>query len=132
MKYEKLIIAENEYVKLEKILNLNKVEESKTVKKYILKLQEELRDAIIVPDNEVPKDVVRLNSSVTVSSKDDKWKKTFELVLPNESNIVEDKISLLLPMGAAVMGYAKGDFILWDFPGGVKELKVLKVLQKEK
>lgn len=132
MKYNQLIIEENEYVKLEKLLNLKKEEHSKTAKSHILKLQEELRNARILPENEMPEDVIRLNTLVTISTKDGLWSKTFELVLPNDSNVANSKISLLLPMGTAVIGYAKGDEILWDFPAGVKELKVVDVLQSVK
>lgn len=130
MKYEKLIIEENEYLILEKLLNLNNKEKSTTVKSHIFKLQEELRDAIIISKNEMPVDVVRLNSLVTISTKDTLWEKTFRLVLPSDSNIQNNKISLLLPMGTAVLGYAKGDSILWDFPGGLKELNVVDVIQE--
>lgn len=130
MKYEKLIIEENEYLVLEKLLNLNNKEQSTTVKSHIYKLQEELREAIILPKKEMPVDVVRLNSLVTISTKDTLWEKTFRLVLPSDSNIQNNKISLLLPMGTAVLGYAKGDAILWDFPGGLKELKVVDVIQE--
>lgn len=132
MKYNQLIIEENEFVKLEKLLNLKNVEHSKTAKIHILKLQEELRNASIVPESEVPKDVIRLNSMVTVSTKDGNWSKTFELVLPSDGNIANSKISLLMPMGTAVIGYAKGDAIFWDFPAGKQELKVLDVKQSEK
>ena len=132
MLYENLVIEESEYVIFEKLLKLNKVEESKTAKSHILKLQEELRNAIIVSEKEMPMDVVRLNSLVSVSTKDGAWNKTFELVLPSKGNILENKISLLLPMGTAVLGYAKGDLILWEFPGGLKELIVLEVLQSER
>ncbi|MCI2229651.1 GreA/GreB family elongation factor [Polaribacter sp. MSW13] len=129
MKYGKLIIEENQYVILKKLLNLSSIDHSKTVKGYILKLQNELREAIVLSKKEMPQDVVRLNSLVTVITKDKLWKKTFELVLPSKNNILDNKISLLLPMGAAVLGYAKGDAILWEFPGGLKELKVLDVVQ---
>jgi regulator of nucleoside diphosphate kinase len=132
MKYGNLIIEENEFLTLEKLLKLNQVDKTNTIKSHILKLQEELRNAIIVTENKMPKDVVRLNSVVTVNSQDGLWIKTFKLVLPSESNILENKISLLLPMGTAVLGYAKEDTILWDFPGGLKELKVLDVIQTEK
>jgi regulator of nucleoside diphosphate kinase len=128
MKYGKLIIEENEFLKIEKLLNLNKINKTKTVKTHILKLQEELINITkVVSEKEMPIDVVRLNSVVTVSSQDGLWEKTFELVLPSESKILNNRISLLLPMGTAVLGYAKGDTILWDFPGGLKELKVLDV-----
>lgn len=131
MKYGQLIIEENEFLILEKLLNLNKVDDIKTIKSHILKLQEELRNATkVVSEKEMPIDVVRLNSLVTVSSQDGMWQKTFELVLPSESSVLDNKISLLLPMGTAVLGYAKEDTILWDFPGGLKELKVLDVTQE--
>lgn len=133
MKYDQLIIEEKEFLIIEKLLNLNKIAESITAKSHILKLQDELRNATkVVPENEMPKDVVRLNSIVTVSSQDSAWKKTFTLVVPSESNVAESKISLLMPMGTAVLGYAKEDAILWDFPGGLKELKVVNVIQVAK
>lgn len=127
MKYGNLIIEENEFLKVEKLLNLNKIVDVKTVKSYILKLQDELRNAIIKTEKEMPKDVVRLNSVLTVCTEDNLWKKTFKLVLPLESNVLENKISLLMPMGTAVLGYAKSDKILWEFPGGLRQLKVLDV-----
>ncbi|QVY65694.1 GreA/GreB family elongation factor [Polaribacter sp. Q13] len=132
MKYGQLIIEEKEFSIIEKLLNLNKIIETKTVKSHILKLQEELRNVTkVVAEKDFPKDVVRLNSIVTVSSLDGLWEKTFELVVPSNGSVLENKISLLLPMGTAVLGYAKGDLILWDFPGGAKELKVLEVMQQE-
>ncbi|QXP70517.1 GreA/GreB family elongation factor [Polaribacter sp. R2A056_3_33] len=132
MKYDQLIIEENEFLIIEKLLNLNKVVESKTVKSHIFKLQEELRNVTkVVTEKEIPADVVRLNSLVTVRSLDGLWEKTFELVVPSKGNVLQNRISLLLPMGTAVLGYAKGDLILWDFPGGLKELKVLEVMQPE-
>lgn len=132
MKYDKLLIEENEFLKLEKLLDLNNKVQTETVKSHILKLQEELRSAIILPENKMPKDVVRLNSEVTITSKDGLWQKTFEPVLPGDSNVLENKISMLLPMGSAVIGYAKGDSILWELPAGLKELEVLDVKQAVK
>ncbi|APG64666.1 hypothetical protein LPB136_04500 [Tenacibaculum todarodis] len=130
MKYKKIIIEKNEYLKIEKLLNLNNEGNRSTVKSYISKLQEELKNAIILPQSEMPEDVIKLNSIVTVKAKDTFWEKTFELVLPSDNNNKENKVSLLLPMGAAILGYAKGDVILWDFPKGLQELKVLNVVQQ--
>ena len=67
---------------------------------------------------------------VTISTKDTLWEKTFRLVLPSDSNIQNNKISLLFPMGTAVLGYAKGDTILWDLPVRLKEIEVVDVIQK--
>ena len=79
----------------------------------------------------MPDDVVRFNAIISIGSKDG-WQKTFHLVLPTESDIKENKISISTPMGAAVIGYAAGDTIIWDFPSGQKELTIEKVSQEKK
>lgn len=73
MKYGNLIIEENEFLILEKLLKLNQIDKTNTIKGHILKLQEELRNAIIVAENKMAKDVIRLNSVVTVASQDGLW-----------------------------------------------------------
>jgi len=78
----------------------------------------------VINEADMVDDVVRLNSLVNISTIDNSWTNTFRLVLPMQSNAKEKKISVLLPMGAAVLGYAKGDPIQWEFPGGIKILDV--------
>lgn len=130
MKYKNIIIEESEYLKIEKLLNLNNEGNVSTVKSYITKLQGELKNAIILPKSEMPEDVIKLNSIVRIKARDTLWERTFELVLPTKNSHKENKVSLLLPMGAAILGYAKGDVILWDFPKGLQELNVLDVVQQ--
>ncbi len=127
MKYEKLVIEKKEFLVLKQLLNIEEQQKETTVKNHILKLREELKEAIFLDEEEMHTDVVRFNSLVTVSSEDSNWKNTFQLVVPSKSNIAEKKISILMPMGSAVMGYAKGDVIQWEFPGGIKSLKILDV-----
>ena len=128
MKYEKLVIEKKDFLVLKQLLNIEEQQKETTVKNHILKLREELKDAIFLDEEEMKNtDVVRLNSLVTVSSEDGNWKNTFQLVVPSKSNIDEKKISILMPMGSAVIGYAKGDVIQWEFPGGTKSLEILDV-----
>lgn len=130
MKYEKLVIEKKEFLTLKKLLNIEEQQKETTVKNHILKLREELKEAIFLDEEEMKHtDVVRLNSIVTVSSEDNNWKNTFQLVVPSKSNIAEKKTSILMPMGSAVIGYAKGDVIQWEFPGGIKSLRILDVKQ---
>ncbi|WP_347173736.1 GreA/GreB family elongation factor [Polaribacter uvawellassae] len=128
MKYEKLVIEKKEFLVLKQLLNIEEQQKETTVKNHILKLREELKEAIFLDEEEMKNtDVVRLNSIVTVSSEDSNWKNTFQLVVPSKSNTAEKKISILMPMGSAVIGYAKGDVIQWEFPGGIKSLRILDV-----
>ena len=130
MKYGNLTIEKTEYVLLKRFINLSGFQKDSTVKKSILKLAEELKHAIICDKNDMPKDVIRFNSIITIQTNTN-WTKEFQLVLPTDSDIKSNKISILTPRGAAVIGYAEGDTILWDFPSGEQQLKVSKVQQKE-
>ena len=51
------------------------------------------------------------------------------MVTPAESDVKHGKISLLTPMGSAVIGYAEGDTIVWEFPSGEQNLTIEKVEQ---
>lgn len=131
MKYGNLVIEKKEYVLLKKLMNLSGYYKDETFRKSVNKLIGELASAQIVDDTEMPDDVVRFNSIMTIGSKDG-WQRTFQLVLPTESNIEENKISIATPMGAAVIGYAECDTIVWEFPNGIRELTIKKVSQQKK
>ncbi len=131
MKYRSLVIEKKEYVLLKRLMNLSGFYNDETLRKSAKKLSEELETAHILDETEMPEDVVRLNSEVTVRSGAG-WRKTFQLVMPKESDLKKDRISISTPMGAAVIGYAQGDTVLWDFPTGEQRLTIEKVLQKKK
>lgn len=130
MKYNHLIIEKKEYVLLKRLMNLSGYYKDETLRKSVKKIVGELETAQILDDADMPDDIVRFNSVITIEAKDG-WSKTFQLVLPINSNFKEDKISILTPMGAAVMGYATNDNVIWEFPNGVKELSIKKVIQKK-
>jgi regulator of nucleoside diphosphate kinase len=57
-------------------------------------------------------------------------KKNIILVKPTDRNIKENKISILSPMGSALIGYAQGDEVAWDLPKGKSTIKILNVVNK--
>lgn len=128
MKYGSIILEKSDYVLIKRLLSLTNNYKDDTQKESILKLREELKSSIISNSDEVPTDVVRMNSEVTVASNDG-WQYTFTIVEPTESNNASKRISVLAPMGLAVIGYAKGDIIHWTFPGGEKDITILEVKQ---
>ncbi|PWI31626.1 transcription elongation factor GreAB [Flavobacteriaceae bacterium LYZ1037] len=128
MKYGSIILEKKEYVTLKRLINLSGNYKEDARKNSVLRLQKELETAIISDEEEIPKDIIRFNSIVTVESNDG-WSNTFQLVSPTESNYSDKKISVLTPIGSAVVGYAEGDSIDWEFPGGIKTLKVVEVKQ---
>jgi len=129
MKYNTIVIEKKEYVLLKRYMNLSGYYKDDTFRKSVQKLVGELDSAKIADADEMPEDVIRFNTTVTIVSKTG-WHKKFQLVLPKESDVKNDKISILTPMGAAVMGYAEGDSITWEFPSGEQQLTIEKVQQE--
>lgn len=129
MKYGNLILEKGEYVLLKRLVNLSSYYGDSTQRKSIQKLAGELEHAQIKDEEDMPQDVIRFNTWITVGSGKG-WRKKFQLVLPKNSDAKADKISVLTPMGAAVVGYAEGDFVVWDFPAGQQQIAILKVEQE--
>ena len=90
-------------------------------------LEEELRRAVIVDPKEVPADVITMNSRAELIDLDSGETVTFTLVFPPEANIEEERISVLAPIGAGMLGYRVGDEFEWKVPEGVRRMKVTKV-----
>lgn len=132
MKYNNLVIEKKEYDLLKRFMNLSGSYKDETLRKSVQKLVSELESAQIYDEKDMPEDVIRFNSSITIVSKDKSWNKTFKLVMPNDSDTKSNKISILTPMGAAVMGYAEGDLLVWEFPSGEQQLTIEKVEQEKK
>ena len=129
MKYGSLIIEKKEYVYLKRILNISGYAEDHETQKCLMKLSEELKTAHIVNENDLPDDIIRFNSLVTLTLENGLEKK-IQVVTPSDKNINLNKISILTPMGSALIGYSKGDTIIWDFPKGKQNLKIIDVAQE--
>jgi len=80
-------------------------------------LEEELARATIVAPEEVPPDVVTMNSTVRFRVDTAAEDFTLKLVYPQDSGKVNDSISILAPVGSALLGLAQGDEIDWPRPG---------------
>jgi len=81
-------------------------------------LASELDIAEVVDSREVPPDVVTMNSRVIFD--DVTTGKTAEvtLVFPYDADVQSGKVSVLAPVGTALLGLAEGDSIVWPFPDG--------------
>lgn len=92
-------------------------------------LESELVDAKIVAPEEVPADVVTMNSKVRFVDEDAGGERIVTLVYPKDAAADEGKISVLAPVGAALLGLSVGQRIEWPVPGGrVKRLRIAEVL----
>lgn len=87
-----------------------------------LRLRDELERAVILPAEVVSAHVARIGSTFTVRDLDTEERDTFTLVWPEQANVDEGRLSVLTPLGTAVIGYARGDEIVWKMPGGERRL----------
>jgi regulator of nucleoside diphosphate kinase len=131
MKYGSLILEKKEFVYLKRVLNISGYAGDFETQKSLSKLSEEIKNAHILDEEEMPNDVIRFDSKVTVIS-DQGWERKLQVVIPMERDVNKNKISVLTPMGAAIFGYSKGDTIVWNFPSGIQHLKIVDVNQENK
>ena len=89
----------------------------------------EMERAEVLPDREVPRDVARMNSWVEFEI-DGRNRRRVQIVFPGEANIDDNKISILTPIGTALIGLVPGQtMVLRGHDGRSHELRVLSVAQ---
>jgi regulator of nucleoside diphosphate kinase len=94
----------------------------------LTKLEKELERAQEVVPQDIPGDVVTMNSQARVKDLDSKEEMVFTLVFPADADYERGKVSVLAPIGTALLGYRAGETIEWEVPGGVRRLKIEQVL----
>jgi len=94
-------------------------------------LMQELDRAKVVPQKKLPADVVRMGSMVEFRSNDGHERKV-TLVYPGEADIAQGKISILTPIGTALIGLTPGQSMSWTARDGkAHELSVISVINAE-
>jgi regulator of nucleoside diphosphate kinase len=91
------------------------------------KLQDELKEAIVVKDDEELLHVIRINSEVKFIDVETKQEFNYQLVMPAQANMRDGKLSIYAPIGIAFFGYGVGAEIKWEMPTGMKTFKVISV-----
>lgn len=91
-------------------------------------LAEELDRASVVSADAIPPDVVTMNSQVALRDLDTGEEMVFRLVFPSEADVDRQRISVLAPLGTAVLGYRAGDSIEWRVPGRTRRIRIERVL----
>lgn len=94
-------------------------------------LSDELDRAIVVSSERMPRNVVTMHSRCIYLDENIGVQREIELVYPDEADPTEGKISVLAPIGSALLGLAAGQSIDWKLPGGrIHRLRLVRVLQQ--
>ena len=90
-------------------------------------LETELKKAKIVNTEELPTDVVRLNSTVVIKEENQDKMIQLTVVTPEKADNMNKKISIMSPIGTALIGFRKGEKVRWKVPAGTKTFKIMDV-----
>jgi len=127
MKSREIFITKFDKERLEELISV--VDEfGKEDHQDLFDLKKELSRAKLISSEKIPSDVVTMNSKVALSDIDTSEEMTYTIVFPKDANIDEGKISVLAPMGTAMLGYRVGDIIEWQVPAGKRRIKIEKIL----
>ncbi|GAB1393858.1 hypothetical protein MASR1M60_20220 [Rhodocyclaceae bacterium] len=113
-----LVISMDDYVRLREIVGDHD-------------LAEELDRAIVVPADRIPQNVVTMNSRLIYADENTGARRELELVFPEEADPMAGRVSVLAPVGCALLGLRVGQSIDWKLPSGhVHCLRVENVLHQ--
>ncbi len=126
---KKIVVTERDYDLISKFVNY----QPKNLSTYSYqRLLGELKEAKIVTGNQIPKNVIGLNSEVTLFENTLGKKINVTLVMPSKVDANSNKISIFSPLGIVLIGYRKGDTVEWEVHGAVRQYKVLQVINPDK
>ena len=94
---------------------------------FLKELAHELAIAETIEPKDVPADVVTMNSRVVVQDVENGDRSEYTLVFPEQANIEQGRLSVVSPIGTAILGYAKGDVITWQTPGGPRQIQIADI-----
>lgn len=123
---DRIYITKPDHEKLRRLVE-GRIAQTSVDRAYFDRLEEELDRAEIVDAADIPHDVVTMNSEVRLRDLDSGELKLYRLVFPAQFR-TEHSISVLAPVGTAMLGYRVGDVIEWPVPKGVRRLQIVEVL----
>lgn len=123
MKTIQLILTKNDFELLQNHLKLSTKLSDFNKKKLI----QELKTAQVLKPEEMPEDVVSENSSVKIEDIESGQQYNFVLVSPNKADLKSNKLSVLAPIGVALLGYRPGVEVDWEMPNGLRTFRIVQV-----
>ena len=131
MESSNLVFEKKEYLLLKRLINLSFYVNDETSLNTLEKLSSSLEKAQINHDLDMPKNVVRINSMVTLSFMD-LHVSTLQLVMPSENQSGQNKVSIVTLLGAALIGQREGTTITLKDSTRIMKFKIIKVNQVNK
>lgn len=123
---KQLIVLRDDYEAIMNYLKLG-LGKNRFNRKDVEDMQAELKRSKLVEKEELPVDVVRLNSTVTIKDEQETNVLQVTVVTPENADIKKRRISFMSPIGTALLGFKKGEKVSWKVPAGRKTFTILDV-----
>jgi regulator of nucleoside diphosphate kinase len=124
MNYTPIYISRDDYSKL-RLLIATALHSNASA--ALAKLRDELDRAAVIDPAAFPADVVTMNSTVAFEDLGTSEIEEYTITFPENADIERSRISILAPIGTALIGCRVGDLVKWSTPGGIRQLKVRRV-----
>lgn len=122
-----IYITKSDYERLTTLISQHKSRQIKD-QKHLEELEAELERAKIVEPKRIAPDVITMNTTVRLKDTDTGDVFEYRLVYPQDADPENGRISVLAPIGTALIGFRVGDLIDWKVPAGLRHLHVEEVL----
>ncbi|HEX7010087.1 MAG TPA: nucleoside diphosphate kinase regulator [Phycisphaeraceae bacterium] len=97
---------------------------------YLMALERKLSQAEVVEPGQVPPDLVTMNSTLQVRVDGSRRNQNWTIVYPQDADMDENRISVLAPLGTALLGHRAGDTVEWDVPAGRRRYQIVKIVHQ--
>ncbi|EMI20966.1 GreA/GreB family elongation factor [Rhodopirellula maiorica SM1] len=127
MSYKQIVITRSDYQRLDELLSTH-FTQAIYDRENLLALRGKLNVAEIVDSREIPADVVSMDSIIQLRNRNTDKLETYTLVYPEEAHIATGKLSVLSPIGTAILGCRVGDCVHWNIPSGSIKMQIDDIL----
>jgi regulator of nucleoside diphosphate kinase len=128
MKSNSIIITRKDYQHLKKLTGNGNIPDNERGADNLRKLFIEIERAKKVAPEKVASDVVTMNTVIEFMDLDNNRSRQLKLVYPQQADIRKGYVSVLAPIGTALLGYRKGDIVEWEVPSGKKKFLIKEII----
>ena len=128
MRDRPIVISESDVARLRALLR-GRAADAARDQGHLKELRCELERAVVVEAAEIPPGVITMNARAGIVDLATGERREYVLVFPADADPAAGLISVLAPLGTALLGYREGDEVEWAMPGGLRRLGIDTVLQ---
>lgn len=126
LQMKKIIMTELDYIRLKRVIE-NSMNDKRVDPKNLSFLTSEIERAEKIDSKNITQEFVTMNSTVKIINKKAGFSKTLKIVYPDEADFNQGFISVLSPLGTALIGYRVGDFVQYEAPKGKVKVEIIEI-----